>query len=113
MTRVAGVGSARPAASVSVNVTLNVPAVGKVTAPGFALVDVAPVPKFHRYVSGTSLSGSVPVPLKVTVPPGAIVTSPVGALIVLSGGRLPVDSTFSSATDVYGRPLTSLRARNR
>ena len=37
----------------------------------------------------------------------------VGAVITPSGGRFPVDSTFNSAIDVYGSPLTSLNARSR
>src|SRR5580765_5624749 len=48
ITRVSGVGSARLSASVTVNVTVKVPALANVTAPGFCAVElVAPPPKFQ------------------------------------------------------------------
>src|SRR5687767_8787557 len=66
--RAAGVGSVLPKASVTARVTAYTPAFGKVTAPGFWLVEGGgpPAPKLHAYVSGRLLSGSVPLPLKVT-----------------------------------------------
>ena len=76
ITRVAGVGSDRPSASVTTNVTVNVPALLNVIAPGSFSVESGipdPDPKLHRYPRGRLLSGSVPVPVKVTEFPALIV----------------------------------------
>ncbi len=88
--RVAGVASARPWASVTAKLTVKVPAVAKVSAPGSSAVEGATpeAPKSHRYVSGRSPSGSLPVPAKLTVSPAVIVGEPTGASIVLSGAWL-------------------------
>ena len=86
--RVAGVGSANPKESVTVNVTVKVPALLNVTDPGSCVVELEipePVPKFHRYVSGVLLSGSLPVPVKFTDCPTVMLTLLAGVSITPFG----------------------------
>src|SRR6185503_16020741 len=107
--RVAGVGSARPSASVTVNDTVNVPAVLNTTAPGSSTVEfVAPPPKFHANVSGRLLFGSEPVPVKLTLWPAVIVTFAVGVSMTPFGAEFAVTVTVRVAGVGSARPSASV-----
>src|SRR6185503_3388344 len=109
--RVAGEGSARPSASVTVNVTVKVPALLNTTAPGSSTVEfVAPPPKFHANVSGRLLFGSEPVPVKLTLWPAAIVTFAVGVSITPFGAWFAVAVTVTVRVAGVGsaRPSASV-----
>ena len=108
MCRMAGVGSASPRWSVTVKVTVNVPARLKTTAPGSSTVwFAAPPPKSHRKASGRSPSGSVPVPVNFTLWPTVIATSLEGVLIVPFGGWLG-RTTLTGAVAVFSWPPSSV-----
>jgi hypothetical protein len=97
--RVAGLGSVCPAASVTVKTAVYVPAVAKVTAPGFAsalLAGEAPR-NDHEYAEIVP----VPVPANVTDCPGAIKMSEAG-LVIVPFGAVSVgvkDTCTNFATD--------------
>ena len=111
-TRLSGVGSARPRPSVTVKVTVNVPALANATRPGFCWVEfAAPPPKFHAKVSGRLLFESVPVPVKLTLWPAAMVTAPVGVLITPLGAGLALTVTVRVAGVASARPAASVTVK--
>ena len=70
---------------------------------------VAPPSKFHRYVSGVLLSGSLPVPSKVTAPFTRTVVLLVGRSMVLSGASVTVMRTVSG--DRSAKPRASVTVK--
>lgn len=85
--RTGGLGSVFPAESVTVNEAEYVPAVAKVTAPGFCSELVAGLAprKLQEYPVIEPLE-AVPVPANVTDCPGAITMFEAGLVIVPRGG---------------------------
>src|SRR5262245_8403552 len=112
MTRVSGVGSASPSASVAVKVAGYGHTALNWIGPGFcAVLFGAAPPKFHAYESGLVASGSVPVPAKVTLWPTTIVVAAEGVSIVPFGAWFTLTVTTRTSGVGSASPRLSLTVK--